>query len=87
MTYQVYDFDGVIELERHEMKRLKKGDKFLTVIRPAKESGFPRYGYPGDTLGATETESKRPQYNLRMLSNFYTNGRWIMVFARLNNLM
>ncbi|KPJ91653.1 MAG: hypothetical protein AMJ53_11140 [Gammaproteobacteria bacterium SG8_11] len=84
MTYLTYDFDGFIELERHEMKRLKNGEKFLKVVRPAKENGFPRFGCPGDTLGAKETSNLRPQFNLRMVSNFFTNGQCIMVFARLN---
>ena len=84
MTYSNYGFDGYIELEDQEMSRLKGGDKFLTVVRPATQNSSVKYGSPGDTLGAREAESMRPQFNLRMVSNFFTNGKWIMVFSRLN---
>jgi len=85
MTFDGYDFDGYIELNHQEMSRLKNGDQFLTVVRPANKKNVCTYGYPGDTLGATETGSMRPQYNVKMVSNFLANGQWIMVLARLTN--
>ncbi len=81
------DFDGYIELDGQEMSRLKNGEKFLTIIRPAKQSSPAKYGCPGDTLGARETNSMRPQFNLKMVSNFFANGQWIMVFSRLNTAL
>jgi hypothetical protein len=86
MTYDYFEFDGYIELDRKEMARLKNGEKFVTVIRPA-ANNISKYGAPGVTLGATETNSMRPQFNLKMVSSFFTNGEWIMVFARLKNAM
>lgn len=83
MTYS--DFDGYIELNTHEMMRLKSGEKFLTVIRPATKNNITKCGSPGDTLGARETDSLSPQYNVKVVSNFLTNGQWITVLARLVN--
>ena len=85
MTFDGYDFDGYIELDDQEMSRLKNGDNFLTVIRSANKKNICSYGFPGDRLGATETGSVRPQYNVKMVSNFLANGKWIMVLARLTN--
>lgn len=87
MTYDGYDFDGYIQLNYQEMSRLKNGEQFVTVIRPANKKNICAYGYPGDTLGATEKDSLRPQFNVKMVSTFLTNGQWIMVLARLTNPM
>ena len=87
MTYTAYDFDGYIELDGQEMSRLKNGEKFVTVIRPAaQKSSCIKYGSPGDTVGARATDNMRPQFNLKMVSNFFANGQWIMVFSRLNTV-
>ena len=85
MTYDSYDFDGYIELNHQEISRLRNGDQFLTVIRQANRSNICNYGYPGDTLGATETGGIQPQYNVKMLSIFLANGQLIMVLARMKN--
>jgi hypothetical protein len=86
MTYAEYDFDGFIELDGQEMTRLKNGDQFLTVIRQATQNSHIRFGHPGDTLAAREVNNVRPQFNLRMISNFFANGQWIMIFSRLNTV-
>lgn len=77
------EFDGYIELNSKEMLRLKNGDKFLTIIRPATKSHICKYGFPGDTLGATESNSFRPQYNVKLVSRFLNKGKWILVLAKL----
>ena len=87
MTHADCDFDGYIELNGQEMSRLNNGEKFLTVIRPAAPSNYIKYGCPGDTLGARETNNMRPQFNLKMVSNFFANDQWIMVFTRLNTAL
>jgi hypothetical protein len=85
MTDDGYDFDGYIELNTQEMNRLNNGDKFLTVIRSAKTNNVCRYGYPGDILGAKESNSLRPKYNVKVVSNFLSKDKWIIVLARLHN--
>lgn len=85
MTYIGDDFDGYIKLNANEMLKLKNGHKFLTVIRPTTKTHICLYGYPGDSLGATEKNSLHPQYNMKMVSRFLNNGKWIMVLARLSS--
>jgi hypothetical protein len=85
MTFDAYDFDGYIELDRQEIARLQNGEKFVTVIRPVNQNSNCVYGHPGDTLGATESGSLRPQYNLKVVSNFFANGKLILVLARLSD--
>jgi hypothetical protein len=83
MDYKIYDFDGYIQLDRQEMSRFKNGDDFVSVVRPATGNYMAKYGCPGDTLGATEADSLRPQFNVRVVSNFVSNGKWITVLHRL----
>ena len=80
-----YDFDGYIQLDHQEMSRFKNGDAFVSVVRPATENSMAKYGYPGDTLGATEADSLRPEFNVRVVSNFVSNGKWITVLHRLKS--
>jgi hypothetical protein len=83
MDYSHADVDGYIKLDRREMSRLENGESFVSVIRPAVGSPLATYGCPGDTLGVRGTTSLRSQFNVRVVSNFVTNGKWITVLRRL----
>lgn len=83
MEFNHTDVDGYIKLEPREMSRLEAGENFVTVVRPATGSPLASYGYPGDTLGVREADSLRSPFNVRVVSNFVTEGKWIMVLHRL----
>jgi hypothetical protein len=83
MEHSHAELDGYIKLDRREMSRLENGENFVSVIRPATGSPQATYGYPGDTLGVREVDGLRSLFNVRVVSSFVSNGKWITVLRRL----
>lgn len=86
MTYDEFQYSGHIELNKQELSRLENGAKFVSVVRPAKGCAC-SIGHPGDVFWASEVNSLKPKYSLRVVSNFQNQNNWIVVMARLMNFM
>ena len=86
MQYDEFQYNGHIELNKKELSRLEQGSKFISVVRPT-DGNACTLGHPGDVFWASEKDSLKPKYSLRVISNFQNHDRWIVVMARLMNYM